>query len=82
MNLFRNTKKVNDPNTFPISGLDLPWQKCDIISSNCPNHVGVRLAKIGDNMYQCPHGKEVYKANGSLSNQTTKDNYYLGIVIK
>jgi hypothetical protein len=82
VNLFRNTKKLNDPDHFPVNGVDLPWQKVDIISSNCPNHVGVRLAKVGDNMYQCPKGKEVYKANGSLSNQTTKDNYYLGIVIK
>ena len=82
MNLFRNTKKLMDENQMPISSLDLPWQRVDIISSNCPNHVGVRLGKIGDNMYQCPHGKEVYKANGSIANQTTKDNYYLGVVIK
>ena len=82
MNLFRNTKKVKNPDESPVSGLDLPWQRVDIISSNCPNHTGVRLKKVGDNMYQCPKGKEVYKANGSISNQTTKDNYYLGIVIK
>lgn len=82
MNLFRNTKKLIDPNQMPISSLDLPWQRCDIISSSCPKHIGVRLAKVGDNMYQCPHGKEVYKASGSVSSQTNRDTWYLGMVIK
>jgi hypothetical protein len=83
MNLFRKTLKLQDERGRDgVSSVDLPWQHVDIISSNCPSHTGVRLAKVGDNMYQCPFGKEVYKANGSISNQTNKDNYYLGIVIK
>lgn len=58
------------------------WASVDIISSNCPVHTGVRLKKSGDNQYQCPIGREIYKAKGSAANQTSKDRYDIGISIK
>lgn len=71
-----------DEKTMPISSLDLPWQGVDVISSNCPKHHGVRLNRVADQIFECPLGKEIYKPHGSLKNQTNRDNYYLGDVVK
>jgi L-rhamnose isomerase len=59
--------------------LHAPWQEVDVISSNCPKHIGVKLAHLGDNKFKCPKGHELYKAKGSVSNQTNKDRYDMGI---
>jgi len=75
-------KLTIDKNRMPVNSLGIPWVASDIISSNCPKHAGVRLTRINDTTYQCPHGKEIYKVNGSVSNQTNRDNYYLGFVVK
>ena len=64
------------------NSVNVPWQSVNIISSNCPIHIGVRLEHTGDNCYQCPKGKEIYKAKGNIANQTSKDRYDLGISIK
>lgn len=80
MKLFYNTydmDKEKKENTLAV-----PWQHVDIISSNCPIHLGKRLKRLADNSYQCPEGKEIYKAKGSVSNQTGKDRYDLGMTIK
>jgi hypothetical protein len=68
--------------TMPISALDLPWQQVDRITGNCPTHIGVRLNRVNDETYICPKGKEVYSPRGSITNQTNRDNYYLGIILK
>jgi hypothetical protein len=65
-----------------VNALYLPWQDVDIISANCPKHTGVRLARLEDQTFQCPFGHEIYKPHGSLTNQTTKDNYYTGEIVK
>ncbi len=65
-----------------VNSLDIPWQGVDVISSNCPKHHGERLIRIGDQTFMCPFGKEVYRPHGSLTNQTNRDNYYLGEVVK
>lgn len=65
-----------------INSLEIPWQGVDKITANCPKHVGVRLNRIGDESYKCPEGGEVYRPKGSIGNQTNRDNYYLGIVLK
>lgn len=65
-----------------INSLDLPWQGVDKITANCPIHVGVRLSRIGDETYKCPKGGEIHRPKGSVGNQTNRDNYYLGIVLK
>jgi hypothetical protein len=79
----RAFKLTMDKSRVPsVNSLFIPWQSTDIISSNCPKHAGVRLARVNDITYQCPHGKEVYRVTGSLTNQTNRDNYYLGYVIK
>jgi len=79
MNLFKHTK---DKSEGEISSLHLPWQKVDIISSNCPVHMGVRLKRVGDNQFVCPVGHEIYHAHGNVNNQTNKDRYDMGVVIK
>ncbi len=79
MNLFRNPSEINQPKENPVN---VPWQSVDIISSNCPVHTGVRLSRLSDGVYKCPEGKEVYKVKGSVSNQTSKDNHYLGFSLK
>ena len=78
MNLFVNTSDLerNQPQ------LDPDWGGVDIISANCPVHTGVKLQKTGDNQYQCPKGREIYKAKSSIANQTSKDRYDIGISIK
>ena len=78
MKLFVNTQDMDDnsPQLAP------DWAGVDVISSNCPIHLGTRLLRTGDNQYQCPAGKEIYKAKGSAANQTSKDRYDLGIAIK
>lgn len=86
MNLFRDTyyfQNSKDSNKGQGAGRSLyaPWQEVDIISSNCPRHVGVRLRKIADNHFECPKGGEKYKATGSVANQTSKDRYDIGIDI-
>jgi hypothetical protein len=75
-------KLVKHDNHARVNSLDIPWQAVDIISSNCPKHAGVRLARLGDQIFQCPFGHEIYKTHGSLTNQTNRDNYYLGVVVK
>ncbi len=80
MKLFNNTTDLD--NNKNENSLDIPWQHVDIISSNCPVHVGVRLKRLDDNTYQCPKGKEIYKAKSDVSNQSNKDRYDLSIVIK
>lgn len=72
MNLFKHTKDITK---VGINPLDAPWQKIEIISSNCPIHVGVRLKKVGDNHFVCPKGGEEYHTHGSVANQTNKDRY-------
>ena len=67
---------------FPISSLDIPWQRVDIMSGNCPIHTGVRLNRVNDETYKCPKGGETYSPRGSITNQTNRDNYYLGVVLK
>lgn len=75
--------KINPSDTGPhINSLDLPWQGVDKIMANCPKHIGVRLDRTGDETYKCPKGGEVYRPKGSVGNQTNRDNYYLGIVLK
>ena len=73
MNLFNHTIDLDGEKRQ--DALIAPWQGVDIISSNCPIHIGVRLGKMNDNAYQCPKGKEIYKAKGSIDNQTSKDRY-------
>jgi len=75
-------KLVNPKNEIRINPLYLPWSDVDIISSNCPKHPGIRLARLSDQTFECPLGKEVYRPHGSLTNQTNKDNYYLGEIVK
>ena len=84
MNLFRDTYLFDEDGgerKRSEKALHAPWQNVDVISSNCPIHIGVKLNKIGDNQFQCPKGSELYKAKGSVSNQTNKDRYDLGIDI-
>lgn len=64
------------------NALWVPWQETDIISSNCPKHAGVRLNRVGDETYECPYGKEIYRPHGSVTNQNVKDNYNTGMIIK
>jgi hypothetical protein len=64
------------------NGLSLPWQETDTMSANCPKHAGVRLNRVGDETYECPLGKEIYRPHGSVTNQNVKDNYYTGMIIK
>ena len=80
MNLFNHTIDLDGDKRQ--DALIAPWQGVDIISSNCPIHTGVRLGKMNDNAYQCPKGKEIYKAKGSIDNQTSKDRYDLGFSIR
>lgn len=68
--------------SMPISALDIAWQKPDIISGSCPKHIGVRLNRVNDEMFICPKGGEQYAPKGSITNQTNRDNYYLGIILK
>ena len=77
---FINFKKDNGE--YPITSLEIPWQSTDIISSNCPTHIGTRMDRINDETFRCPKGGEVYKPMGSIPNQTNRDNYYLGLVLK
>ena len=72
MNLFKHTK---DKEEVGINTLEIPWQSVDVISSNCPVHMGVRLKKLGDNNYICPKGSEIYHAHGSVANQSNRDRY-------
>ena len=85
MNLFKDTFyfREDGENQKEKSELALhaPWQPADIISSNCPVHIGVKLAKLGDNKFQCPKGNEIYKSRGSVANQTNKDRSDIGIDI-
>jgi len=67
---------------IPISSLDIPWQSTDVMSSNCPQHIGVRMSRVNDQTFVCPVGGETYKPMGSIPNQTNRDNYYLGLVLK
>ena len=80
MTLFNHTVDLDGEKRQ--DALIAPWQGVDIISSNCPVHTGVRLGKMSDNVYQCPKGKEIYKAKGSVDNQTSKDRYDLGFSIR
>jgi len=82
MKLFNDTYDMDPNSANQAPSLDAPWQGVDVISSNCPIHVGVRLAHLGDNSFQCPKGKEIYKAKSNIANQTTKDRYDLGISLK
>jgi hypothetical protein len=81
MNLFRDTylfeqdKKPGGKQRAMTS----PWLGVDIISSNCPRHIGIRLERIADNKYKCPRGGEAYDAQSSVANQTNKDRYDIGI---
>ncbi len=77
MNLFR--KDIIDPLKSQNNAMNVEWQSVDIISSNCPNHIGVKLARLSDGTFQCPKGNEVYKPHGNLSNQTSRDRYDLNI---
>ena len=76
MNLFKHTK---DKEQTPINSLDIPWQHVDVISSNCPVHMGVRLKRLGDNQFICPKGCEVYHAHGNVNNQTNRDRFDIGV---
>ncbi len=67
---------------IPLSSINLPWQEVDIISSNCPVHIGIKLIHLGDNQYQCPRYKEIYKAKGSVANETNKDRFDIGYILK
>ena len=69
------TKKKSDEG----NSLFVPWEAPSVISSNCPRHVGVKLESLGDNHFQCPKGKEIYKSPGSVSNQPSRDRYDLGL---
>jgi len=82
LKLFNDTYDMNPEGDRKASSLDAPWQGVDVISSNCPVHIGVRLGKLSDNTYQCPKGREIYKAKSSIANQTSKDRYDIGISIK
>ncbi len=82
MNLFNHSYDMDPGSEGKSPSLAVAWQSTDIISSNCPVHVGVKLGKMSDNAYQCPVGKEIYKAKSNLANQTSKDRYDLGISIK
>jgi hypothetical protein len=66
----------------PALSLIVPWQGVDVISGNCPRHAGVRLNRVNDEMFVCPKGGEQYAPKGSINNQTNRDNYYLGLVLK
>jgi hypothetical protein len=83
LNLFKDTYlfETEEGKRQEGKALHAPWQNVDIISSNCPVHIGVKLSKLGDNKFQCPKGNEIYKAAGTVSNQTNKDRYDLGIDI-
>lgn len=65
-----------------VDPLHIPWQATDVMSANCPKHAGVRLNRLSDQTYQCPLGKEIYRPHGSVTNQTNRDNYYTGMIIK
>ena len=65
-----------------VDPLWIPWQQTDVISRNCPKHAGVQLYRKDDELFQCPKGGEIYKPYGSIANQTSRDNYYLGNTIK
>ena len=81
MNLFRDTyifEQDKQPGTKERA-MTSPWLGVDIISSNCPRHIGTRLEKVADNSYKCPKGGETYQAQSSVSNQTNKDRYDIGI---
>ncbi len=82
MKLFNDTYDMGGDNEKKSSALEASWQSVDVISSNCPVHIGVRLGKLSDNTYQCPKGQEVYKAKSNIANQTSKDRYDIGISIK
>ena len=71
MNLFKDTylfDEDGEERKHAEKALHAPWQSVDIISSNCPVHIGVRLAKLGDNQFQCPKGHEKYTAKGTVAN--------------
>ena len=73
--LVHNKQKGPDP-------MWTPWAETDIISRNCPKHTGIQLFRNGDNVFECPTGGEVYKPYGSIANQTSRDNHYMGVTIK
>ena len=66
MRLFPNTFDMNSEEKENTPSLEAPWQSVDVISSNCPIHIGARLLHMEDNKYQCPIGKEIYKAKGNI----------------
>jgi len=82
MKLFRDTFDMDPDAQQNDASLEAAWQTVDVISANCPVHIGVRLAHTGDNCYQCPKGREIYKAKANIANQTTRDRYDLGISLK
>jgi hypothetical protein len=75
-------KKVREDSKQVGNPLYTSWGTTDIISSNCPDHIGVRLNRIDDETYQCPIDKKIFKPKGSVTKQTSKDNYYLGYQLK
>lgn len=79
---FRISPREQEIEGAYINALYLPWQNVDIISSNCPKHAGVRLNRLDDEVFQCPYGKEIYKPHGSVNIQTSRDNYYTGMILK
>lgn len=82
LRLFNDTFDM-DPNADKNApSLEAPWQGVAILSANCPVHIGVRLAHLGDNKFQCPKGREIYTSHGSVANQTSKDRYDLGLSLK
>ena len=75
--------KINPTDQGPsINSLYIPWQGVDPMTANCPSHIGTRLNRTGDDSYKCPKGGEIYRPKGSIGNQTNRDNYYLGMVLK
>ncbi len=65
-----------------INSLWIPWQGVDVMTSNCPIHSGVRMSRINDEAYECPIDKRVFSPKGSITNQSNRDSWYLGQVIK
>jgi hypothetical protein len=76
-------REIEENRRMPaVDPLSIPWQDVDIISSMCPKHAGVRMERLDDVTYRCPHGGEIYRQHGSMTNQTNRDNYYTGQIIK
>jgi hypothetical protein len=75
-------KKISYRNEPYLNSLYLPWGTTDVITANCPEHPEARLARIGDQIFQCPVDERIFNHKGSAANQTNRDNYYLGEVLK